>query len=52
MQTHQFAERVGRDVQSGSANGVEGTPSVFINGERYRGKRDEGSLRQAIKSYT
>jgi len=52
MQTHQFAERVERDVQSGSANGVEGTPSVFINGERYRGKRDEGSLREAIKSYT
>ena len=52
MQTHQFAERVERDVQSGIANGVEGTPSVFINGERYRGRRDEASLREAIKSYT
>jgi protein-disulfide isomerase len=41
---------VERDVQSGIANGVEGTPSVFINGERYHGKRDEGSLREAIKS--
>ncbi len=49
---HKFAERVERDVQSGSANGVEGTPSIFINGERYRGKRDERSLREAIKSYT
>ena len=51
MAKHQSAERVERDVQSGIANGVEGTPSVFINGERYRGKRDEGSLREAIKSY-
>ena len=48
MATHQFAGRVERDVQSGSANGVKGTPSVFINGERYHGKRDEGSLRDAI----
>jgi len=51
MAAHQFAERVERDVQSGIANGVEGTPSIFINGERYHGRRDEGSLRAAIKSY-
>ncbi len=50
MASHQFAARVERDVQSGIANGVEGTPSVFINGERYHGKRDEGSLRRAIAS--
>jgi len=48
LQTHQFADRVERDVQSGSANGVEGTPSIFINGERYHGKRDERSLREAM----
>lgn len=48
MASHQFAARVERDVQSGIANGVEGTPSIFINGERYHGKRDEGSLWQAI----
>lgn len=50
MAAHQFAERVERDVQSGIANGVEGTPSIFVNGERYHGKRDEGSLRKAITS--
>ena len=48
MASHQFAARVERDVQSGIANGVEGTPSIFINGERYHGKRDEASLRHAI----
>ena len=42
--------RVERDVESGAANGVRGTPSVFINGERYRGPRDVASLRQAIAS--
>jgi len=50
MAAHQSAERVERDVQSGAANGVEGTPSIFINGKRYHGKRDEASLRQAIAS--
>jgi len=52
MAAHKYADRVERDVQSGIANGVEGTPSIFINGERYSGKRDEGTLREAIKSNT
>lgn len=52
MAAHQFAARVERDVESGSANGVEGTPSIFIDGERYHGRRDEGSLREAIASHT
>ena len=50
MAAHKSVERVERDVQSGAANGVEGTPSIFINGKRYHGKRDEASLRQAIAS--
>ena len=50
LKTRQFADRVEQDVQSGIANGVEGTPSIFINGERYHGKRDETSLRAAIAS--
>ena len=48
LKTHRFAERIERDVQSGRANGVEGTPSVFINGERYLGARDVASLREAV----
>ena len=50
IETRRFAERVERDVESGAANGVHGTPTVFINGERYRGPRDVASLRQAIAS--
>jgi NhaA family Na+:H+ antiporter len=48
LKTHRFAERIERDVQSGQANGVEGTPSVFINGERYLGARDPATLRAAV----
>lgn len=48
LKTHRFAERIERDVRSGQAHGVEGTPSVFINGERYLGERDIGTLRAAI----
>jgi protein-disulfide isomerase len=50
LETHRFRDRVERDVQSGTANDVGGTPSIFINGERYRGARDVASLRAAIAS--
>lgn len=48
VETGQVAERVERDVESGAANGVDRTPSVFINGERYLGPRDVATLRQAL----
>ena len=43
-----FAGRVERDVESGITNGVDRTPSVFINGERYLGPRDVPSLQHAV----
>jgi protein-disulfide isomerase len=48
LETRRFAGRVDRDLESGAANGVHGTPSVFINGMRYRGPRDVPSLREVI----
>jgi len=48
LETHRLADRVERDILSGRANGARGTPSVFINGVRYLGKRDVPSLRDAI----
>jgi protein-disulfide isomerase len=48
LETHRFAKRVERYVRSGRANGVDGTPSVFINGERYLGGRDVATLREAV----
>jgi formate-nitrite transporter family protein len=48
VETGRFADRVERDVESGVANGVDRTPSVFINGERYLGPRDVTTLRRAV----
>ena len=48
VEAGKFADRVERDVDSGAANGVDRTPSVFINGERYLGARDVPGLQQAV----
>lgn len=40
--------RVKRDVRSGLAGGVDGTPSLFIDGRRYRGPRDAASLGRTL----
>jgi protein-disulfide isomerase len=50
-----FADRKGlprieADVASGSRNGVEGTPSLFINGEPHRDAYDPESLIDALRS--
>jgi protein-disulfide isomerase len=43
------AARIERDVDSGERSGVDGTPSVFIDGIRYGGARDQASLRGALR---
>ena len=43
-----IAARVDRDVESGARSGVDGTPSLFIDGMRYRGPRDPASLGAAL----
>jgi protein-disulfide isomerase len=40
--------RVARDAQSGLESGVDGTPSLFIDGARYEGPRDADSLAAAL----
>jgi formate-nitrite transporter family protein len=42
------SERVQRDVESGLRSGVDGTPSLFIDGVRYLGRRDGESLAEAF----
>jgi len=39
-----FTTRVRRDFSSGVRSGVNGTPSLFVNGQRYDGPRDADSL--------
>jgi protein-disulfide isomerase len=41
--------RVARDVQTGLESGVDGTPSLFIDGRRYLGPRDAASLAAALE---
>lgn len=40
----EFAARVQHDFSSGVRAGVNGTPCLFLNGERYDGPRDAASL--------
>ena len=40
--------RIERDVETGIESGVDGTPSLFIDGRRYEGSRDVDSLGQAL----
>jgi protein-disulfide isomerase len=40
--------RVERDVGTGERSGVDGTPSLFIDGIRYGGPRDPASLGRAL----
>jgi protein-disulfide isomerase len=43
------AARVERDVERGERSGVDGTPSLFIDGIRYRGPSDPNSLTEALR---
>ena len=41
-------ETVTRDVQDGDRAGVEGTPTIFVNGQRYNGPIEVASLRPVL----
>ena len=43
------AERVQRDVDSGLAAGISGTPAFFVNGFLHEGSFDRGSLTAALE---
>jgi protein-disulfide isomerase len=41
-------DRIERDIDTGIQSGVDGTPSLFIDGRRYEGSRDADNLGQAL----
>jgi protein-disulfide isomerase len=45
---HNHAARIRQDFMSGVRSGVNGTPSFFINGQKYEGNYDLASLTEAI----
>jgi protein-disulfide isomerase len=49
LSTHRHAARVREDFVSGVRSGVNGTPTFFLNGVRYDGTYDVGSLFTAIQ---
>jgi protein-disulfide isomerase len=48
VSSHMHHDRVREDFMSGVRSGVNGTPSFFINGERYDGSWDLESLAAAL----
>jgi formate-nitrite transporter family protein len=43
-------DRIARDVASAEASGATGTPTFFVNGERFHGAYDASSLVEALES--
>lgn len=48
FESGRYRDKVLAQAQAGRAAGASGTPSFFINGERYHGDSDHASLAQAI----
>ena len=43
-----FDDKIKRDFLGGVRSGVNGTPSLFVNGQRYDGPRDVETLLDAL----
>ncbi len=50
LDTGAYLKRVEEDYSTGERSGVRGTPTLFINRERYAGKVDFESVRAAIEA--
>ena len=46
-----YRERIEAQAAEGKSLGARGTPSFFINGERYEGDSDQESLTAAVERY-
>lgn len=49
MSEHVYAPLINKSLNSGIDSGVEGTPTFFINGERYEGSWDLDTLSSFVK---
>jgi len=48
IEQHEFRKRIERDMKSGDASGIEGTPALFINGFAYEDEVSVEALRETI----
>jgi len=51
LATRRHREKIQAQAEEGKALGASGTPSFFINGERYHGDSDRESLTAAVEKY-
>jgi protein-disulfide isomerase len=49
VQTHRFRDKVKQDFMGAVRSGAAGTPTFFINGERFEGNFDDESLIEALR---
>jgi protein-disulfide isomerase len=45
-----YRDRIARDVASAEASGAPGTPTFYVNGKRFFGAYDAGSLVEALEA--
>ncbi len=50
LRTHAGAARIAEDTDSADLSGVSGTPTFFVNGQRYYGEYDIDALSSAVKA--
>jgi Na+/H+ antiporter NhaA len=50
LRTREYAGRVADDVRGADASGVAGTPTFFINGQRYQGAYDLPTLTGVVRA--
>jgi protein-disulfide isomerase len=50
LRRREHAERIADDVRGADASGVAGTPSFFINGQRYQGAYDRDTLSRVVRA--
>lgn len=48
MKKTETIERIREDMEAGEENGVDGTPSFYINGRKYHGANDYDELKEYI----
>jgi protein-disulfide isomerase len=49
LESHRFISRVREDLSSGARSGVNGTPTFFVNGQRYEGVPEVPALIEALQ---
>ncbi len=49
LSSPQLRSVIDRDVKEGRASGVRGTPTVFVNGKRFKERRNIDGFRKAIE---